>query len=170
MSRIVNALSTALAIFGGGLIVLAAIVAVGNALSRGLFGLSIYGANDYLTMITFIGITACFPLAMRQRVHMRVTVLGGSRSKPVRIAIEMFASLLTLLFLVALAVRFFRRAVELGRYDEVTEIAGLVLAPWWWVAAGMLVAAVAVQIWVLFDDPRHYARLYNVKDGARSDD
>ena len=169
MHRIINTLSYALALVGCGLILLAALVAVGNALSRGVFGVSIYGANDLLLMITFVGITACFPLAMRERIHMRVTLLGDALGTTSRIVLDTFASLLTLVFLAALSLRFFIRARELARYHEVSDIAGVVLAPWWWAAAALLAAAAVVQMWIVSDNPRHYSKTGRLENGATDD-
>lgn len=169
MRRFITFVCFSLAVLGCSLIVLVSIVAVGNALSRGLFGASIYGANDLLTMITFVGIIACFPLAMRERVHMRVTVLGDVMPLGPRLVIETFAGLLTLGFLAALALRFFVRAGDLTRYGEVSDIARVPLAPWWWVGAVLLAVSALVQLWVIVDNPRHYAEKAHSENGARND-
>lgn len=156
MRKIIDSSCHLLAVLGCGLILLTAAVAVGNAVMRRVAGLSLYGANDLLALIIFVGIAACFPLAMRARIHMRVTILGEALGGWARIALEVAASLVTLSFLAALAWQSMRRAQQLGRYGEVSEIAGIPLAPWWWAAAVLIGAAALIQLWVAADDFGHY--------------
>lgn len=162
MSAVVSRISNMLAIVGSGVILLCAIVAVVNALMRGAIGASIYGVNDILALMIFVGITACMPKAIHGGEHMQVTMLGNLLGVRLRIIVESFAAILTLIFFGGLAYKAVGQAMKLGRYNEVSEIAAVPLAPFWWTGSAMLIAAALVQFWVLCDtwrrvrqDPKH---------------
>lgn len=154
MRMFVDRISTALACAGCAMILLCAALAVGNAAMRGAVQASIYGLNDTLALLLFVGVVACMPKANAAQSHMRVTLLGEALGGTGRRLVETFAHLLTFAFFAVLAGKSLGQAAELGRYDEVSDIAEIPLAPFWWVAAALLLVAALVQLWVLLDTLR----------------
>lgn len=122
---------------------------------RSLFDTSIYGVNDLVLLIVFVAIAASFPIAMRDRQHMRITILGSSLFKGRHIKkFDFFSGLFTLAFLVLLTIEFAKKAQKITEYGNVSEIALIPLAPWWWCATIFLGGAVLLQLEVLLNDLR----------------
>lgn len=151
MRKLAQTVSDFLALIGCGAILLTAVLAVGNALIRGATGMSLYGANELFALTIFVGIAACFPLAMFERAHMRVTIVGDALRPGLRNAIELFAAIATAMFLMALCWQAGKRTLQIVRYGEISEIAGIPLAPWWSAAVILLGFAVPMQIYVIIE-------------------
>lgn len=120
---------------------------------RSLFGTSIYGVNDLVLLIVFVAIAASFPIAMRDRQHMRITLLGDSlfRGRHIK-KFDVFSGLFTLAFLVLLANEFAKKSQKMSEYENVSEIALIPLAPWWWCATIFIIGAVLLQLEVVLKD------------------
>ncbi|RVU85625.1 TRAP transporter small permease subunit [Leucothrix sargassi] len=120
---------------------------------RSIVGTSIYGVNDFVLLIVFVAVSASFPIAMRERQHMRITLLGDSLSKGKHIKkFDFLSGLFTLAFLVLLAMEFAKKAQKVTEYGSVSEIATIPLAPWWWCATIFVIGAALLQLEVVLKD------------------
>lgn len=152
-NKYLDGLSQIFAICGLLAILTGAGLTVVNVGLRSIFGTSIYGVNDFVLLIVFVAVSASFPIAMRERQHMRITLLGDNLFGGRHIKkFDVFSGLFTLAFLILLAQEFVKKSLKTSEYGNVSEIALIPLAPWWWGASLLVCGAALIQAQIVLRD------------------
>lgn len=147
-----RAVTRALALVGfSGLLLLALMTSL-DVLLRWLFQTPIQGVNDVSSVVMAVVIAVCIPANLAMKQNIKVEVFGAVAGRRLNAILEVFASLLTLVFIVAIASQFAPYAAGLKETGDRTWVLGWPVWPWWSVAAVMMWIAVGVQIIVLLDD------------------
>ena len=104
-------------------------------------------------------ITACIPASLAFKQNISVTILGSICGPRVNLLLEVFAGVLTLLFVALIAWQFFPYAAALRETGERTWVLAWPVWPWWMFAAVMLVLGVVTQSVVTLADLVRFLRL-----------
>ena len=124
-----------------------------DVLLRWLFSAPILGLNDVVLLVTTVGVTCCFPSAMAERQHMRVTaagrVIAGRHGHNL---FEAVGSVVTLGFFALMAWQFVKKAEQFTRYGDHSPLLHIPVGPFWWVAAAAFVMAALAQAIIVADD------------------
>ena len=104
------------------------------------------GFDDYGQLLYPVIIASCFPIGLLTNKNIAITFLGMAMPAPIRRGLNLFASLLVLLFFVLVAYRFIW--MTLDSEGSVTPTVLMPTTPTWWVATVLLWLTVPVQIWV----------------------
>ena len=152
LDRRVRAFSRTLALIGFfGLLVLASMTSL-DVLLRWLFSAPIQGVNDVSSVVMAVVIAACIPANLAMKQNITVEVFGNLGGGRIHSALEVFASLLTFVFIVLIAWRFIPYTTSLWVNGDRTWVLAWPVWPWWAVASMMMVLAALVQFFVLVAD------------------
>lgn len=146
-------LTRAVALVAVGAVLIGAVLTVIDVGLRSSIRKSLFGTNDIVLLILVVAVSACFAHGVAMREHMRVSALG--RALGGRIGhwlCEIFAGLVTLVCFVGFAWQFGKKAGALAASHERTLLLEWSVAPWWWVASGLLGLAALAQLIVVFTD------------------
>ncbi|MBD0417210.1 TRAP transporter small permease [Oryzicola mucosus] len=123
-----------------------------DVLLRWLAGMPLQGVNDVSAVVMAVVISACIPanLAMKQNISVEVAgaMLGGGTKR----ALDTFASLVTLVFIVLMAWQFVPYTMNLHANGDRTWVLAWPVWPWWAVASAMIIFAAVVQFLVFVAD------------------
>ena len=126
-----------------------AVMTLADGLLRWLANRPIEGVRDLGAVIVAIAVCCCIPVGLMERANISIRVakdLLGERASRV---LEAFAALASLAVIGAMAWQFTVYAGKIARVGETTWILKIPTAPFWYVVAGILWLAVAVQLIVL---------------------
>ena len=129
-----------------------AVMTLADGLLRWLANRPIEGVRDLGAVIVAIAVCCCIPVGLMERANISIRVakdLLGERASRV---LEAFAALASLAVIGAMAWQFTVYAGKIARVGETTWILKIPTAPFWYVVAGILWLAVAVQLIVLILD------------------
>lgn len=147
-----RAVTRAFALVGfTGLLVLALMTSL-DVLLRWLFKMPIQGVNDVSSVVMAVVIAVCIPANLAMKQNIKVEVFGAVAGRRLNALLEIFASLLTLAFILAIATQFAPYAAGLKETGERTWVLGWPVWPWWIVAAAMMWISVGVQAAVVLED------------------
>ncbi len=147
-----RAVARAFALVGfTGLLLLALMTSL-DVLLRWLFNMPIQGVNDVSSVVMAVVIAVCIPANLAMKQNIKVEVFGAIAGNRLNAILEVFASLLTLVFIVAIATQFVPYASGLKETGDRTWVLGWPVWPWWSVAAAMMWVAVCIQAIVVLDD------------------
>lgn len=145
-------LSQLLALVGFfGLFVLASMTTV-DILMRWLFSRPLQGVNDVSAVVMAVVIASCVPANLAFKQNIRVEMLGAAAGPVVERVLEVFASVLTLAFILLMAWQFVPYTWGLKEAGNTTWVLHWPLWPWWLVSTAMLIFAVFVQAVVVAGD------------------
>lgn len=134
-----------------GLLVLASMITL-DVLLRWLFNAPLQGVNDVSAVVMAVVIAACIPANLAMKQNIKVEVLGAIGGPRLHRVLDVFASVLTLIFIVLMAWQFIPFANGLRETGERTWVLAWPVWPWWTATAVMMVLAVIVQAIVLILD------------------
>lgn len=144
-------------------LMLGAGVVVADVLGRWLFGRAIVALNEIMALVFALAVAATLPAGAARRVNLKVDLLGGSTGPRVTAWLTLAGSLLLALFFALLAWRVWGLALRYQAQGRETSILYLPLAPTYFIVAGMLALAAAVQVLNAWADLR---RAWVVRDGG----
>lgn len=124
-----------LAAAGVGSLLLLSLAVVADVLMRWLFRSPIFIVADLSSLLTAIGIAACFATAICSRQHIAVTSLGEHLGGWARRALEAFGALAVMVFFGLSAWKLTQHALDQSGSGETTLLLGLPVAPAWWIVA-----------------------------------
>ncbi|MCZ4291727.1 TRAP transporter small permease [Hoeflea alexandrii] len=150
--RDAKAMARAFALVGFTGLLLLALMTTLDVLLRWLFQTPIQGVNDVSSVVMAVVIAVCVPANLAMKQNIKVEVFGAIAGKRLNALLELFASLLTLVFIVAIAWQFVPYARGLYENGDKTWVLGWPIWPWWSLAAVMMWFAVLIQIVVLIGD------------------
>lgn len=155
MYRIVRnakAVARAFALVGFTGLLLLALMTTLDVVLRWLFQTPIQGVNDVSSVVMAVVIAVCVPANLAMKQNIKVEVFGAVAGKRLNALLELFASLLTLIFIVAVAWQFIPYARSLYENGDRTWVLGWPIWPWWSVAAAMMWFAALTQLVVFIGD------------------
>jgi TRAP-type C4-dicarboxylate transport system permease small subunit len=123
-----------------------------DGLLRWLANRPVEGVRDLGAVIVAVAVCCCIPVGLMERANISIRVardLLGERASRV---LDAFAALAALAVIGAMAWQFTVFAGKIARVGETTWILKIPTAPFWYVVAGILWLAVAVQLIVLILD------------------
>lgn len=145
-------LAYALALVGfTGLLVLAVMV-VADIVLRAVADHPLQGVNDVAAVVMAVVVSACIPNSLLARQNISIEVLGQILGGRVRYAIDLFASLVVLLFFVLMTWQFTQYAASVSASGEQTWVLKWPVGPWWWFATLCFAVSVLAQILVVSQD------------------
>jgi TRAP-type C4-dicarboxylate transport system permease small subunit len=154
LDRYSKGFARALALLGFfGLLVLALMTTL-DVLLRWLFQAPIHGVNDVSSVVMAVVISASIPANLAMKQNITVEVLGALGGTRVRNVLEVFASLLTFVFIILIAWQFVPYAQSLRETGDRTWVLAWPVWPWWSFSALMMILAASVQAIVLAVDVR----------------
>lgn len=142
------------------------VIALGTMLDvllRWLFNAPLQGLEDVSGLLIVFILAAFFPAVLLGRGNVAITLLGRLTGPKVERALDIFAQLMTLLFFVLVGWQMIRYAITVE--GRITQILGLPVAPVWWLAAALMLLAVAVQGLVAIESIRDVRRDGHGSDG-----
>ncbi len=128
-------ISRALAILGGGLLLLLTAMTVASVLGRALFALPVPGDLELMQMGLAVAIAWCLPWCQYRRHQIAVTALTDRAPRRLRQALEALALLTSAGVLGLLAWRQALGMADLHSYGDVSTVLGV---PVWWAVAAIL--------------------------------
>ena len=147
-----------------GLLILALMTTCG-ILSRWLLNQPIDGVNDVSAIVMAVVIAACLPANLAERQNITVEFLGIAIGRRGKAILDVFGSLVTLVFVALVAWRFIPYTIEITRAHQTTWVLKLPVAPAWWVATLLLMLSVPVQLMILMSDvARAFAPAWPTED------
>jgi TRAP-type C4-dicarboxylate transport system permease small subunit len=129
-----------------------AAMTLADGLLRWLANRPIEGVRDLGAVIVAVAVCCCIPVGLMERANISIRVakdLLGERASRV---LDAFAAAAALAVIGAMAWQFTVYAGKIARVGETTWILKIPTAPFWYVVAGILWLAVAVQLIVLILD------------------
>jgi len=152
LERIGLGATRALSVAGLLLLMALAAMTLADGLLRWLANRPIEGVRDLGAVIVAVAVCCCIPVGLMERANISIRVardLFGERASRV---LDAFAALAALAVIGAMAWQFTVFAGKIARVGETTWILKIPTAPFWYVVAGILWLAVAVQLIVLILD------------------
>ena len=152
LERIGLGATRALSVAGLLLLMELAAMTLADGLLRWLANRPIEGVRDLGAVIVAVAVCCCIPVGLMERANISIRVardLLGERASRV---LDAFAALAALAVIGAMAWQFTVYAGKIARVGETTWILKIPTAPFWYVVAGILWLAVAVQLIVLILD------------------
>jgi TRAP-type C4-dicarboxylate transport system permease small subunit len=152
LERIGLGATRALSVAGLLLLMALAAMTLADGLLRWLANRPIEGVRDLGAVIVAVAVCCCIPVGLMERANISIRVardLLGERASRV---LDAFAALAALAVIGAMAWQFTVFAGKIARVGETTWILKIPTAPFWYVVAGILWLAVAVQLIVLILD------------------
>ena len=142
-----NALTRALALVAFAALVLICLVTMYDGLARYFWLPRVPGFRDFGEVIFAVLIACCFPIGLIRNQNITITFLGAWLGPRPASWLDLFSALMTLLGFVLIAWALLDRAEGLG--VRTTRTGYMLVAPWAWAAAAIMVIAVLVQVWVV---------------------
>jgi TRAP-type C4-dicarboxylate transport system permease small subunit len=152
LERIGLGATRALSVAGLLLLMALAAMTLADGLLRWLANRPVEGVRDLGAVIVAVAVCCCIPVGLMERANISIRVardLLGERASRV---LDAFAALAALAVIGAMAWQFTVFAGKIARVGETTWILKIPTAPFWYVVAGILWLAVAVQLIVLILD------------------
>jgi TRAP-type C4-dicarboxylate transport system permease small subunit len=149
LERIGLGATRALSVAGLLLLMALAAMTLADGLLRWLANRPIEGVRDLGAVIVAVAVCCCIPVGLMERANISIRVakdLLGERASRV---LDAFAALAALAVIGAMAWEFTVYAGKIARVGETTWILKIPTAPFWYLVAGILWLAVAVQLIVL---------------------
>ena len=149
LERIGLGATRALSVAGLLLLMALAAMTLADGLLRWLANRPIEGVRDLGAVIVAVAVCCCIPVGLMERANISIRVakdLLGERASRV---LEAFAALAAFIVIGAMAWQFTVFAGKIARVGETTWILKIPTAPFWYLVAGILWLAVAVQLIVL---------------------
>jgi len=135
-----------LALIGfAGLLVLAVMTTL-DVLLRWLFDNPIHGVNDVSAVVMAVVIASCIPANLDGRRNISVDILGAVAGPRPKRLLDAFGSLVTALFICAMAWQFVGYAESMYDSGRRTWVLALPLWPWWAAATLFLIFASLIQL------------------------
>lgn len=134
-----------------GLLILAVMVVL-DIILRAVADYPLQGVNDVAAVVMAVVISACIPNSLLVRQNISIEVLGQVIGGRVRFAIDLFASLVVLLFFVLVTWQFVFYSASISASGEQTWVLKWPVGPWWWVATACFAVSVLVQLLVVSQD------------------
>jgi TRAP-type C4-dicarboxylate transport system permease small subunit len=145
VERVARIVARGLAVAGLGLLLCFAVATIADGMLRYFLARPIDAVNDLGGVIAAVAVASCIPLVMLERGNITIRFVAtfiGPRAG--RIA-DLAASALVELILVGMAWQFVRFAAQAEADGNATWMLHVPTAPFWWVAAGLIWAAVVMQ-------------------------
>lgn len=139
-----------------GLFVLALMTTL-DVVLRWLFSSPIQGVNDVSAVVMAVVIASCIPANLAMKQNIRVDILGAVAGNKVHLILDLFASLVTLAFIILIAWQFIPYVISLREAGERTWVLGWPVWPWWACASVLLCLSVLAQMVVTLADFRRLA-------------
>jgi TRAP-type C4-dicarboxylate transport system permease small subunit len=157
--RLFQTVAEALALFGFASLVLICMITLYDGLARYLWLPRIPGFRDFGEVIFAVLIASCFPIGLLRNQNIAVTFLGTALGPRVTALLNLFAALAVLVGFCIIVYGLWLRTGNLG--VRMSRTGFFRLEPWAWVATGVMVVALVVQVWVVL------ARLAEAVSGVR---
>ena len=121
-----------------------------DAIMRWLLLPSIPGFGDWGLISFPIIICATFPAVLLHRKNVNIEFLGAALGLPSRKILELFASILTLIFFFFLSSQFFLLGIDIQANNRTTGVEKIPIAFWWWIATIIILFCLPVQTWIIY--------------------
>lgn len=145
--RVLDTVTRAVAIIGFTGLVVIGLLTMYDGLARYTGLARIHGFNDFGEVIFAVIIASCFPAGLLKNQNITITILGKLTGRWGHAILNLFGAVATLAVFVLIAWALGRRADGLA--GRVTQTGYMDVAPWWWITFALIVAATAVQVWVV---------------------
>ena len=124
---------------------IAAGVTVADVLMRWLAGTGVLGLNEIISMVFGVAIAACLPAGTAGGVHLKIDIFARWITGRLAAWLDVFGSLLLLIFFAILTQRLFIFAQTLQAQARTTVLLGWPMAPFMFVVVSLLAITTAVQ-------------------------
>jgi TRAP-type C4-dicarboxylate transport system permease small subunit len=149
LERIGLGATRALSVAGLLLLMALAAMTLADGLLRWLANRPIEGVRDLGAVIVAVAVCCCIPVGLMERANISIRVAKDLLGEHASRVLDAFAALAALAVIGAMAWEFTVYAGKIARVGETTWILKIPTAPFWYLVAGILWLAVAVQLIVL---------------------
>jgi len=146
---------------------IAAGVTVADVLMRWLAGTGVLGLNEIISMVFGVAIAACLPAGTAGGVHLKIDIFARWITGRLAAWLDVFGSLLLLIFFAMLTQRLFIFAQTLQAQVRTTVLLGWPMAPFMFVFVALLAITTVVQATIAINKIRQ-AAAYVEALGAKS--
>lgn len=146
---------------------IAAGVTVADVLMRWLAGTGVLGLNEIISMVFGVAIAACLPAGTAGGVHLKIDIFARWITGRLAAWLDVFGSLLLLIFFAILTQRLFIFAQTLQAQARTTVLLGWPMAPFMFVVVALLAITTVVQATIAINKIRQ-AAAYVEALGAKS--
>jgi TRAP-type transport system small permease protein len=129
-----------------------------DGLARWLANQPIEGVRDVGALAIAVAIACCLPVGLMEKSNITIRLAESAFGARVGRALDVFAAVLVTIVVALMAWQFFVYAEKIARANETTWILKIPRAPFWYVVAWILVAAVVVQLIVVVLEAARFAR------------
>jgi len=133
------------ALFGLILLLLLALFIVSDIIMRWLFHATFAGVLDLSAVLLPVIVATCFPIAVLQRQHVTIRFLGKALGPRREIWLELFGSLVLLLFLILMTWQFILHTADMQALGDHTWVIQISMAPWWWTTTTLMASCIPLQ-------------------------
>ena len=123
-----------------------------DAVMRWLLLPSIPGFGDWGLISFPIIICATFPAVLLHRKNVSIEFLGAALGPVSKKFLELFASIITLIFFYFLSSQFVLLGIDLQANNRTTGVEKIPVAFWWWIATVIILFCLPVQVWMIFNN------------------
>ena len=145
--RLLQTAAEALALIGFASLVLICLITLYDGLARYFWLPRVPGFRDFGEVIFAVLIASCFPIGLLRNQNITVTFLGTALGARVTAVLNLLAAVAVLIGFAIIVYALWLRTGGLG--VRMSRTGFFRLAPWAWLATGVMAMAVVVQIWVV---------------------
>ena len=138
-----------LAFLGFFLLLLLSLIIVIDIFMRWLFHAPLAGTGDISKVLLPVIVSTCFPIAVHQRRHVTIRFLGNSLGPRRGTYLELFGSLVLLVFLLLMSWQLILHTAEMQAAREHTWVIQILMAPWWWVTTAIMASCLPLQSFIV---------------------
>ncbi|WP_425416913.1 TRAP transporter small permease [Oricola indica] len=143
-----------------GLLLIVALMTVGDALLRTYFTSPIIGVSEVAELLSLVAVAGFIPLSLQRRHHLSIDFVAGVFGPRIYRLLGIFGSSVALAFFAVVVWRLLIHSLDLAQSGASTWFLAWPLAPWWLVATGFLALCLPVQFLVVLSE---------IRDGDKAD-
>lgn len=144
-----------------GVLLIVALMTVGDALLRTYFTSPIIGVSEVAELLSLVAVAGFIPLSLQRRHHLSIDFVASVFGPRAYRLLGILGATVALVFFAVIVWRLLVHSLDLAESGASTWFLAWPLAPWWLIATGLLALCLPVQFLVV---------LKEIRNGDMSDD
>lgn len=138
-----------------GVLLIVALITVGDALLRTYFTSPIIGVSEVAELLSLVAVAGFIPLSLQRRHHLSIDFVASVFGPRAYRLLGILGASAALLFFAVIVWRLFMHSLDLAESGASTWFLAWPLGPWWLVATGLLALCLPVQFLVVLKEIRN---------------
>ena len=136
-------------------LLIVALMTVGDALLRTYFNSPIIGVSEVAELLSLVAVAGFIPLSLQRRHHLSIDFVASVFGPRAYWLLGILGATAALLFFAVIVWRLLVYSLDLAHSGASTWFLAWPLAPWWLVATGFLALCLPVQFLVVLKEVRN---------------